>query len=190
MAFLGASGASCVYEIVGRPGLLLVPHTNGQVRSELLAAARVYDPDYVVTLERTLRAVEQLDPGTMPIRHDGELLVGEGRDRFIEQNGDFPLPDEADERARRQVAEFCSPYHRRDPGEGTEWDEDFTTLPGNADVLKLTKVASRTWVEILASAHQQRGRVHSASRSRPGVEPSNRQPLAASHSWLIRTSSS
>jgi hypothetical protein len=44
----------------------------------------VNDPDHVVSLERIVRVVDQLDPGTVPVRRrGGELLVGEERDRFI-----------------------------------------------------------------------------------------------------------
>jgi hypothetical protein len=130
----------------GGRGFLLVPHANGLVRPELLAAARVYDPDYVVSLERTLDAVEQIDPGGLPLRYGGELLVGEERDRFIEQNGHFPLSEKADEQARRLVAEYCSPHRRKGAGDRSDWDESITTLPVNADIPKLTKVADIPYI--------------------------------------------
>jgi hypothetical protein len=47
---------------MGCEGFILVPHTNGRVARELLEAVKVYDPDYVVALQRTLQTEGQAVP--------------------------------------------------------------------------------------------------------------------------------
>ncbi len=127
----------------GGEGFILVPHDGGQVRPEMLEMVRMYDPDYVVTLQRTLRTVALAEPGRLKLTNpDGQLLEGAGRDQWLEEHGDEPFPVEADALARNTVARVCSPHRRRpDNGDTGGWDEDVTALAVNGDALRLTKAA-------------------------------------------------
>ncbi|MER7273478.1 hypothetical protein ABT369_03375 [Dactylosporangium sp. NPDC000244] len=127
-------------KVWGGEGFILVPHSEGRVRSELLAAVRVYDPDYVVTLQRTLRTVELAAPGSLKLtKPDGSHLEGADRDQVIKAQGDDPIRFAADVQARDRVTSVCSP-HRRRHNEGTAgWDEDVTVLAVDGDALRLTK---------------------------------------------------
>ncbi|MFI7468647.1 hypothetical protein [Nonomuraea sp. NPDC049646] len=126
----------------GGEGFILIPHNNGTVHPALLAAARAYDPDYVVTLQRTVRTIEQAMPGALSLLDsDGKRSEGTARDQLIEQAGDMPIPWEADEQARKRVAEVCSSHRRRHVSDETGWDEHVTWIAANGDSPHLSKAA-------------------------------------------------
>ncbi|WP_157241165.1 hypothetical protein [Catenuloplanes japonicus] len=99
--------------IWGGRGFLLVPHVDGVVDPLLLAAARTYDPDYVVLLETTFGQWEKAAPNTQPIRIGGRTREGEERARMMRQVADQCVQDAAGAAARQTVAAACSPYRRR-----------------------------------------------------------------------------
>ncbi|MGI5151332.1 hypothetical protein ACQEVC_34045 [Plantactinospora sp. CA-294935] len=125
----------------GGRGFILVPHRDGVVHPELLTAIRMYDPDYVVTLQRTLGLMEMATPGSINCRLDGELLEGEARAQFVSRNGEQPLGSAMDDRAREQVVGVCSPHRRRQIDTVDDWDEDVITLTADGEATRLTKVA-------------------------------------------------
>jgi DNA-directed RNA polymerase subunit RPC12/RpoP len=125
----------------GGEGFILVPHDGGRVRPEMLAAVRAYDPDYVVTLQRTIRTVEEAAPGSLKLTDpDGQPVEGTRRDQLVEQLGDSPVEFAADAQARDKVASVCSP-HRRRAIDGEGWDEDVTILAIDGGAVRLTKAA-------------------------------------------------
>lgn len=126
----------------GGAGFILIPHNNGTVHPTLLAAARAYDPDYVVTLQRTIRSIEQAMPGALNLLDsEGKPSEGTARDQLIERAGDRPIPWGADEQARKRVAEVCSSHRRRHISDETGWDEHVTWLAAYGDTAHLTKAA-------------------------------------------------
>ncbi len=129
----------------GGEGFVLIPHNNGTVHPTLLAAARAYDPDYVVTLQRTVRAIEQAMPGALNLLDsEDKRWEGAARDQLIEQTGDRPIMWGADEQARKRVAEVCSSHRRRHTSDETGWDEHVTWIAASGDTAHLTKAADIT----------------------------------------------
>jgi hypothetical protein len=107
----------CATRVWGGQGFVVIPHHNGEVQPELLPMLRVYDPDYVVALSKTVADIEQINPGSI------KLPVEEAeRLRQLEMIGNHSLPDEAGQAAREAVASICSSHRRRD--EDGKWDED------------------------------------------------------------------
>ncbi|MET8989369.1 hypothetical protein ABZW49_28300 [Nonomuraea wenchangensis] len=129
-------------EFWGGEGFILIPHNNGTVHPALLAAARAYDPDYVVTLQRTVRAIEQATPGALNLLDsEGKRWEGTARDQLIEQAGDRPVAVGTDEQARKRVAEVCSSHRRRHISDETGWDEHVTWIAASGGSPHLSKAA-------------------------------------------------
>ncbi|WP_433047114.1 hypothetical protein [Dactylosporangium sp. CS-033363] len=121
---------------------MLIPHSSGQINAELLAAVRIYDPDYVVKLERTVRTCETAEPGALTIRDaDGNPAEGVRREELVARLRDEPVHLALDEEARRKVASHCSPHGRREAGldSSGKWHERMTTLSINRENGILTK---------------------------------------------------
>lgn len=132
----------------GGKGFILVPHHDGQVAPEMLRAVRTYDPDYVVTLERTYGTTEAVCPGSIPIRFDETReLDGDERTKFIAERLDEPIEDPADERARLAVVEACASYRRRrsttgHAAGGRGWVEGVTSCTADGQFEQLTTAAA------------------------------------------------
>lgn len=121
----------------GGEGFILVPHRDGSVHPDLLAAVRRYDPDYVLTLQRTLNLVEHASPGTVVIHEEGRVTEGERRLELLAIHGvEFTYRAE-DESARAQLVRVCSPHLRRDHSTG-EWQDDMQYLTANGATHRLT----------------------------------------------------
>ena len=129
----------------GGEGFVLVPHHEGKVHPQLIHAVRTYDPDYVVTVERTVRTVELATPGALNFHDGGKALTGEARAEAVTLAGDQPVSNSADETARLAVAEACSPHRRRhvDLAE-SGWDYPITQLPTDGAVSGLTLLTAIT----------------------------------------------
>lgn len=113
----------------GGAGFILIPHRDGEVASSLLQAASAYDPDHVVLLRITVRHFELARPGVQPLRLNGQLATGAAREELVKQAGAAVIDDASGEKARRAVAEVCSPYGHQ--FESAEWTDELTAL--NAD---------------------------------------------------------
>ncbi|HET6481572.1 MAG TPA: hypothetical protein VFG35_16265 [Actinoplanes sp.] len=131
----------------GGRGFVLVPHHDGEVKAELLAAVRAYDPDYVVTLQQTLQHWEELRPGHAEIVEaaDGTPLSPEDRARFLSVHPEVDVPSAAADQARSTVVEACAPHRRRNPAAmrevaGEDWDEDAVTFSVHGDGGRLTRI--------------------------------------------------
>jgi hypothetical protein len=127
----------CATQVWGGQGFVVIPHHNGEVRPELLAMIRVYDPDYVVALSKTVADIEQVNPGSI------NLPVEEAeRRRHLEMIGDHAVPDEPGQVAREAVAGICSPYRRRE--QDGEWDEDVHFISASGERQRFTAVEDAT----------------------------------------------
>ncbi|MGY3520227.1 hypothetical protein ACVMYR_28370 [Micromonospora sp. PTRAS2] len=130
----------------GGRGFILIPHQDGQVGPEMLRAVRTYDPDYVVTLERTYGTMEAVRPGSIRIRFDETReLDGDERTKFVAERLDEPIEHPADEKARLAVVEACASYRRR-PGAGRaaggrEWMEGVTSCTADGQFEHLTSAS-------------------------------------------------
>lgn len=117
-------------QVWGGCNFALIPHRNGQVDPVLLRACRAYDPDYVVVLPVTVGEIEQLRPGWFQVKGaDGQLAVGQERDRMLDEVNDDTVPVNDDMAARNLIADICSTYRTR---LDDSWDEDVYILePGD-----------------------------------------------------------
>ncbi|WP_157974912.1 hypothetical protein [Glycomyces dulcitolivorans] len=116
---------------------MVIPHHNGEVRPELLAMIRVYDPDYVVALTKTVADIEQVNPRAL------KLPVEEAeRQRQLGIIGDHAVPDAAGQAAREAVVNICSPHRRRE--EDGEWDEDVHFITASSEWQRFTPVEDAT----------------------------------------------
>jgi hypothetical protein len=98
---------------------------------------RVYDPDYVVALSKTVADIQQVNPGSI------KLPVEETeRRRHLEMIGDHAVPDEPGLVAREAVASICSPHRRRK--EDGEWDEDVHFISASGGWERFTAVEDAT----------------------------------------------
>lgn len=133
-------------KVWGGEGFVLVPHHDGKVHRRVVEAIRAYDPDYVVTLERTVRAVELATPGVLNFRDNaGKPIEGEARAEAVKLAGGESVSIQADDEARTAVSDACSPHRRRvvDPAE-PGWDYSITRLSAERTVSGLTALAAIT----------------------------------------------
>lgn len=127
----------CATQVWGGQGFVVIPHHNDEVRPELLAMIRAYDPDYVLSLNKTVADIEQINPGSI------KLPVGEAeRPQQIEMIGAHPVPDEAARVARETVASMCSPHRRRE--DDGEWHEDMHFISASDGWQRFTVVEDAT----------------------------------------------
>ncbi|MBO3732789.1 hypothetical protein [Glycomyces niveus] len=147
----------CATRVWGGRGFVVIPHHDGIVRPDLLAMVRAYDPDYVLTLERTVADMEQISPGSC-IKLATETSEAE-REQRLSESGAFPIEDPSDRAARDQVTEFCSPYRRRE--EGGAWDEAATHISATEVWHTLTAIEKSTnqpeWPQVYISAPEHWG---------------------------------
>lgn len=108
----------------GGAGFVVVPHHGGTVNPALLRMIGFYDPDYVLTLQYSIREFEASFPGRLRNRSDGQMLTGPA---LLESLGDRAdserWPDFAASGARESILEACSAYRRRLDNKDTDWDE-------------------------------------------------------------------
>lgn len=130
--------------IWGGSGFIVIPHRDGNVDPQVLRAVRAYDPDYVVTLQRTIRTAEQAKPGSVSLSgEDGQPVSSERRAALIESHGDNEVGHSDDEAARVQVLGFCSSHRRRSFGPAEGWHEDFTSIsPSAAEAGRLIPISA------------------------------------------------
>jgi len=100
----------------GGAGFILVPFgEDGAVAPKILDVVAAYDPDHVVAVRLTRREMERVAPGFYPLHaENGDLLIDEedrrallARDDYI----DLPELDAEAAKARRLVADACTPFH-------------------------------------------------------------------------------
>ena len=124
--------------IWGGHGFVLVPHINGVVNATILRAVRAYDPDYVVTLPITFRALEEVHPGTIQCEMDKLDTKGHAPEVIAslrEQVAETRLNITQDEAARKSVVAVCSTYRMALGADSNiaDWHERITDLSANAD---------------------------------------------------------
>ena len=177
----------------GGDGFVLVPHVDGQVHEALLRMIRSYDPDYVVTLERTVRDFEILRRGSVlnSTFTDSEDVYADTLKNF----GDQVIPVGTDDTARDQVAAACTP-HRRRFGSEARWDESVTSIgaTGTMRFSLVTDIIDRPTEGILGAPSSWGGMLGVAVAARcgtldapdPGTEPNlTRDEWHALLWWLM-----
>jgi hypothetical protein len=106
----------------------VIPHHNGVVDPVLLRVSQVYDPDYVLISQTSVREYEEIFPGQISIGVDGELIGGKA---MLDQLGDLPdrdmWPEYEPGGGRETVLEACSAYRQRLEDDG-EWTEPLITI--------------------------------------------------------------
>ena len=164
----------------GGAGFVVVPHEGGAVSPHLLEALVVYDPDFVVELQPTLRQLEAASPGSCDIRSaEGRMLEGQERLAVINSVANDPVSLSDSEIARDNIARVCTPHRQsidgHEPSEHVEVlevtgrDDNIPTCPQRPDTAVGLVACPPGWSGRLAAAVA--ALVGATTEPRTGAEP-------------------